>query len=109
MKNKKAKPQSPNPCFPLKEVKKLLQTNQYVIAKKAIESARNDFNWNTTDIVDALLKLKKRHHYKRSVLYKKSDVMMDIYKASINGQYIYLHYYIDDNDNLLIIGSFKAV
>lgn len=110
MAKKKKQASKPEPCFPLKEVKKLLRTGNYRIAGKALRTARNDFNWNSTEIVNALLKLQKKHHCKRSICYDQSDIMMDIYKAHINGHYIYLHYYIDDDDdNLLIVGSFKAV
>ncbi len=109
MAKKKKHATKPEPCFSLKEVKELLRINKYRITGKALKSARSDFNWNSNDIVKALLKLQKEDHYKRNIRYEQSDIMMDIYKAHINGQYIYLHYYIDDDDNLLIVGSFKAV
>lgn len=97
------------PCFPLREVKTLAKEGRYIIAQQALKSAHDDFEWGAEEIIKAILFLSEKHLHKRSVCYNKSHIMMDVYKACLMGENIYIHFYIDDDDRLLIIGSFKEI
>ncbi len=76
----------------------------------ALNCAQRDFGWETRDILDALRRLKPGHFYKSEPSGKKHGVVLDFYKAyGLKGEDVYIHFYIDDEDGVLVVNSFKRV
>lgn len=74
--------------------------------------SREDFGWETTDIIDAICRLKRKH-------FKKSDPhnylpgeIVDVYHAKrLKGFCVYFHFHVvyEKNEPTLIIGSCKKL
>ena len=92
----------------LYEVKELVSQGKVLIAPNALSTALRDFGWETGDILDALSKLQRKHYYKTDRFEKDIMIELDYYKARpLKGENVYIHFYIDPDDNMLIINSFK--
>lgn len=110
---KKAKRQTvsrPESFYPLSEIKQLIDQGKVWLKPNALDHAQRDFAWETCDILDALRKLKPGHFYKSEMSAKKHGVVLDFYKAhGLKGEDVYVHLYIDDEDGVLVVNSFKRI
>jgi hypothetical protein len=101
-----SKPQS---TYPLSEVKELVDQGKVWLKPNALQCAQRDFGWERRDILDALKKLKPGHFNKSDPSVKKPGVLLDIYKAyGLKGEDVYIHFYIDDQDGILVVNSFHG-
>lgn len=93
--------------YQLSEVIQKINNGQVLIKKNAEMDADRQFGWGLSDIENAYRKLKSKHYYKSAFSECKSEVIiLDVYKATIKGEIIYTHFYIDDRSGFLIINSF---
>jgi hypothetical protein len=92
--------------YKLSEVIKKINNGQVLIKPNATRLAYRQFGWGLCDIKDAYRKLRPKHFHKSDVSKYKAGVYLDIYKATINGEKIYTHFYIDNNSKFLVINSF---
>ena len=97
---------APHSYYPLTEVVEKINRGQVLINSNATRDAFQLFGWGLSDIKDAYRKLQPRHFYKTDVSKIKPGVYLDFYKATINGERIYTHLYINDKSTL-VINSFK--
>ena len=97
---------APNSYYSLSEVVQKIDEGQVFINSNAERDAFQLFGWGLSDIKDAYRKLQPRHFYKTDVSKYKAEVYLDFYKATINGERIYTHFYISD-ESILVINSFK--
>lgn len=105
----KTREKPPN-WYPLSEVRNLINKGKYLITANARDSAYRDFGWHSDDIVNAIKKLSPKHFYKTEISKRDSSKAVEVYKArGLNGENIYTHFYIDDEQKLLIINSFKKL
>lgn len=92
--------------YSLSEVITKINNGQVLIRPDAIRDAFQQFGWEISDIKNAFRKLKPKHFHKTDGSKIKPGVALDFYKANINGENIYTHFYIDDSSKKLIINSF---
>ena len=97
----------PRGYYSLTEVVQKINNGQVLITPNAEGDAYLLFGWVLSDIEDVYRKLKPRHFYKTAPAKAKPGVYLDFYKATIYGERIYTHFYIDYVLNLLVINSFK--
>lgn len=96
--------------YPLSEVRDLIDQGRVYIRANALNDALRDFGWETPDVIDAVKRLQPRHFYKRDESKKKHRVVLDFYKAhGLKGEDVYIHFYIDEGDGVLVINSFKRI
>jgi hypothetical protein len=98
---------APKSYYSLTDVVQKINDGQVLIKPNAERDAYQLFGWVVSDIKDAYRKLQPRHFYKTDPSKAKAGVYLDFYKATINGERIYTHFYINDKSNLLVINSFK--
>jgi len=65
-----------------------------------------DFGWKTKEIIRVISMLKPMHFYKSDYSNSLSSIVLDVYRGYFMGEDVYIHFYIDDYDKL-IINSFK--
>jgi hypothetical protein len=94
------------PSYKLADVKNKIAANRVLINLNARQSAFNDFGWHWEDIIDVYSKLRPQHFYKTEQSLFKFPLWIDVYKAHLRGEDIYTHFYIDDENETLIINSF---
>ena len=97
---------APNSYYSLTEVVQKINEPHVIIKPDAQRDAFQLFGWGLSDIFDAYTKLQPKHFYKTDVSKHKPGVYLDFYKATINGERIYTHFYIN-NKSFLVINSFK--
>lgn len=97
---------APNSYYSLTEVVQKIDEGHAIIRSNAARDAFQLFGWVLSDIFDAYRKLQPKHFCKTDVSKAKPGVYLDFYKASINGERIYTHFYIS-NESFLVINSFK--
>ena len=103
-------PKRSRPFYPLSEVRELVKSGRVLVHSKALDGARDAFGWGIADILDAITKLEPRHFYKMDVARFDPRVVLDFYKATgLKGENIYTHFYIDDEEDKLIVNSFKEI
>ena len=93
--------------YQLSEVIQKIDNGQVLIRSNAERDANQQFGWGLSDIKDAYRKLQPRHFHKTDVSESVAGVVLDFYKATINGERIYTHFYINDKSKCLVINSFK--
>jgi hypothetical protein len=109
MSKKKSSDAFCGPAYPLPEVRKLIGQGRVKIRPNARTDAFNDFGWDTTDILEALKTLQERHFHKRDVSTRNTWNVYDFYKAyGLSGENVYTHFYIDQDD-YLVVNSFKKI
>lgn len=106
-KRRSTKVSHPTGYYKLSEVVLKINSGQFLINSNAIRHAFQDFGWETSDIKHIYKKLQPKHFYKSAVSRSKPGLVIDVYKAHLNGEDVYTHFYIDDTSNKLIINSFK--
>lgn len=106
-KKKSTKGFRPRSYYELSEVVQKINSGQFLIKENAILYALQDFGWGISDIMNAYRMLKPKHFYKTDDSKAKPGLVIDVYKAHLNGEDIYTHFYIDDSENKLVINSFK--
>lgn len=107
---KKTKSSAPEPFYDLDEVKKLIEEDHVLFTGSALNGARDCFGWNESDIKDAIVKLTKKHFYKSDVSKYDAYLVYDFYKAhNLKGENVYIHLFIDEKENKVIINSFKEI
>jgi hypothetical protein len=100
----------PESFYSLSEVRQMVDQGKILLRPNALDDAQRDFGWDTRDILDALRKLQPRHFYKSDTSAKKPAVVLDFYKApGLKGEDVYTHFYIDDENSVLVVNSFKRV
>jgi hypothetical protein len=100
----------PESFYALSEVRELIDQGKVLVRLNALDDAQRDFGWETRDILDALRKLRPGHFYKSDTSVKKDAVVLDFYKAwGLKGEDVYTHFYIDDENGVLMVNSFKRV
>ena len=92
--------------YSLTEVVQKINEAHVIIKPNAARDAFQLFGWRLSDIFDAYRKLQPKHFYKTDVSKYKPGVYLDFYKATINGERIYTHFYISSISSL-VINSFK--
>ena len=92
--------------YQLSEVIQKINSGQVIINRNAQEDAYRLFGWGLPDIKDAYRKLQPKHFHKTDVSIYKAGLALDFYKATINGEKIYTHFYINDKSQFLVINSF---
>ena len=92
--------------YQLSEVIQKINNGQVLINYNAERDAYQQFGWGLPDIKDAYRKLRPKHFHKTDVSQYKAGVALDFYKATINGEKIYTHFYINDKSKFLVINSF---
>jgi len=96
---------APTSYYSLTEVVQKINNGQVLIKPNALRDAFQLFGWGLSDIKGAYRRLQPRHFYKTDVSKAKAGVYLDFYKATINGERIYTHFYIND-ESVLVINSF---
>jgi hypothetical protein len=111
---KKPKPKGAGESFyDLDEIRSLIRQGRVRINGDVLEDARTDFGWESDDILAAISKLRSSDFVKKDVLKSNSFVVLDAYRAEVNGERIYTHFYIKDGcpekstQDELVINSFK--
>lgn len=94
--------------YTLVEVLSLIDKGRVLITPNAQRDANQLFGWKRRDIIDVYRKLMPAHFYKTDGSKQKPGVALDFYKATIMGENIYTHFYIDDDEKMLIINSFHS-
>lgn len=102
-------PPRPKSYYELVEVRQKLVNKEFLIYQNAIECALQDFGWQISDICDVYMMLRPNHFYKTEKSDKNSNRYIDVYKARLKGEDIYTHFYIDEDNNTLVINSFKRI
>lgn len=92
--------------YGLAEVIQKINNGQVLIRSNAERDAYQQFGWGLSDIKNAYRKLRPNHFHKTDVSKFKSGIALDFYKATINGENIYTHFYINDKSKFLVINSF---
>jgi len=92
--------------YGLAEVIRKINNGQVLIKPNATTDAYQQFGWESSDIKDAYRRLQPKHFHKTDVSEYIPRVAIDFYKATINGEKIYTHFYINDQSRLLVINSF---
>ena len=84
--------------------------NSAQINGNAINKAREDFNFETTDILKTFKKLSGNQFVKKMPSECVPGVMLDVYITRYLDESIYTHFYIKiiDNEEVLVINSFHA-
>lgn len=100
-------PRRPKCFYPLSEVREKIHAGKVFIQENARSDASRDFGWGTVDILNIYNKLTEKHFYKTGQSTMAMSLVVDIYKAYLNGEDIYTHFYIDDSNGILVINSFK--
>ena len=96
--------------YPLKQVKELIRNGKWLVKGNARTEAKRCFGWNSEEIKRALLALRPSHFYKSEPSKCIPGVTIDYYKADhLMGENIYTHLYIDHEEVVLVINSFKRV
>jgi hypothetical protein len=94
--------------YQLSEVRQKIAAGDVMVHPNAIRCAFQDFGLGIEGILNVYRKLQPRHFFKKAnSRIKKPTVVIDYYKASIDGEDIYTHFYIDDTNGKLVINSFK--
>jgi len=110
MHEKKSKGVLGVPEYPLPEVRKLIEQGRVIIHPNARQDAYNDFGWDTDAVIEALKKLKPGHFHKREVSNRNQWHVYDFYKAyGLCGENVYTHFYIAQDEDNLVINSFKRI
>ena len=99
-----SKQPSKNGYYSLTEVIRRINEGSLIIRPNATREAFQTFEWTESDIKAAYRKLKPQDFYKTGKLKNHPDVPVDIYKATINGERIYTHFYF--SGARIIINSF---
>lgn len=110
------------PFNPLKRIRQRVNANDINIHPNALQDARDDFKWCRDEIKKCLLRLndkyyfedKQKHHYyntKAHLRYPKENTFYDYYRAHqlLEGENVYTHFYVRENQNTVIIDSFKDI
>ena len=98
------------PYYSLGVVKGLAKAGEVLVRHEALESARKDFGWELSDILDAFKELQLKHFYKTENSHFVPDLAIDYYKAyRLKGEDVYTHFYIDKETNVLLVDSFKKI
>jgi hypothetical protein len=102
----KASPRS-KPFYSLADVKQLVKEGNVAIRGNARNTALVDFGWTANDIIAAIQKLKVLHFYKSEPSDLIENCMIDYYKAELNKESVYMHFYV--RENRLVINSFNRL
>jgi len=95
------------PFYSLAEVKQLVKEGRVAIRGNTRNTALVDFGWTANDIIVAIQKLKVIHFYKSEPSNLIENCMIDYYKAELNEESVYIHFYV--RENRLVINSFKKL
>ena len=106
-KRKSTKKPHPVSYYKLSEVVQKINSGQFLINSNAERYALQDFGWGISDILYTYRNLQPKHFFKSDTSKWKPGVVVDVYKARLNGEDVYTHFYIDDTFDNLIINSFK--
>lgn len=81
-----------------------------MIRDEVKDTADKAFGWGISDILDAFMKLQLKHFYKTGPSDFEPHFPIDFYKArGLKGENVYIHFYVDDQTNLLMVDSFKEI
>lgn len=108
------------PFYHLSELKEKIKSGEVEITLRALEQADDDFRWGIEQIIKGLLKLNDKYHLadrNRNHFYKTEErncypyLKMDFYKAKnlLEGEDVYIHLYIRDNDGIVVVDSFHEL
>lgn len=94
--------------YQLSEIRQKIAAGEVIIHPNAVKCAFQDFEWGIEDIFNVYRQLQPKHFSKKeNSRIKKPTVVIDYYEASLYGEDIYTHFYIDDTNGKLVINSFK--
>ncbi len=94
------------PSYPLEQIKRLLQENNYLITATAMETAAL-IDYLDEDIVDCITNhLNESHFYKTMAAEKVPGLMQDVYKIRYEGQRVYVKLQINKAGCAVVV-SFK--
>ncbi len=111
-------PQKPH--YPLADVKAKIRAGAFEIRPNALDGARDGFGWGPDEIKKCLLKLNdkdhsldkpKNHYYKNEPHHRIPHTVVDYYKARaiMDGEDVYIHLYISNRNNKVVINSFHEL
>ena len=92
--------------YRLEEVIQKINSGQVKFRGNALRDAYKLFGWKVSDIKIAYRKLKPKHFHNTNPSINVPGVIIDAYKATIKGEKIYTHFYIDIDSRFLIVDSF---
>jgi len=97
------------PAYPLDEVNQLIAEGKVDFWPNALRLAKNDFGWSPKEIIEAVGRLRPIDFHKREQCDHYPKIVLDVYRPRrrIKAEWIYLHLYINDETNQLIINSCK--
>lgn len=93
--------------YRLTYVRRLVRKGRYIVWESVMNSVMEDFGWDKAELEKALLKLKKKHFYKSERCKVDARYNTDFYKGCILGEKVYMHFYIDPEDERLVLMSCK--
>jgi len=92
--------------YSLSQVVQRINAGHVLIRSNAARDAFQLFGWGSSDIFDAYRRLQPKHFYKTDISKAKPGVYLDFYKATINGERVYTHFYVN-SEAFVVINSFK--
>ena len=95
----------PTCSYNLRIVKNLVAQGRVQINQNALEHAYNDFGWGEKQILDVFKRLQQKHFSTSKPSEKISFCWLDYYKGNFDGEEVFTHFYIND-ENILVINSF---
>lgn len=106
---KRRKSKTETPAYSLEEINKLIKEAKVDFWPNARRLAQRDFGWSPSEIIKAIKTLQLKDFYKREQCDRFPLVTLDVYKPArkFEGKFIYIHLYVDDEANRLIINSCK--
>ena len=106
MPKKKARfkpPTRPTSYYELAEIKTLAQTpGAVVIRPDAALDALSQFGWEGDDVLRAIGRLRRQDFVKTDPSQKVPGRLLDFYRASMEGEKFYTHFYVDSQGRLII-------
>ena len=108
------------PEYSLKRVKEKIRAQDWRATPNAENRCWDDFGWGREDMGRCILKLNDKHHladqrrnhfYKSEPFEREPHLLLDFYKAHniMDGESVYIHLYIREEDDKLIINSFHQL
>ena len=108
MTKRKQYPNTLCPKYDLAVIRAKIAAGQVKVNPDVRLDALRDFGWGLAEILAVFEKLRPGHFDKTDILRGNFLVMIDVYKAHLNGEDVYIHFYINDDD-YLVINSFHKL
>jgi len=90
------------PSYPLAVVKSKIKDGKVRINENARKCALRDFQWGTDEIIQAIGHLTTKDFLKSDPSLYVANTMLDFYSATILGELVFTHFYINQDGDLVI-------